>query len=248
MTSVFGSGITQRILLWDIEASKLEADFGHIFCIGYEWLGENKVHIISLDQFPRLKKHPADDRYVVEAFSKVLASADMQVTWFGTYFDIPYLQSRILQHGLKPLRPVPHVDGWYIARKKLKLHSNRLASVSAFLGLEDKTSILQGHWRDAAWGHRPSLKYVVDHCRQDIVVLRQAYLKLRPLVTTHPNLRLTDPVAPDSDGCPVCGSKKARRKNVYRIQRTKRSEQYQCGDCGAWFEAKGESVTGEGFR
>lgn len=246
--SIFEGGATPRVLLWDIEASKLEADFGHIFCIGYEWLGENKPKIITLTDFPRFKRHPADDRYVVEAFSKVLGEADAQVTWFGTYFDIPYLQSRLIQHGLKPLRPVPHIDGWAIARKKLKLHSNRLASVSAFLGLEEKTSILQGYWRDAAWGHRPSLKYVEEHCLQDIVVLRQAYLRLRPLLTTHPNLRLADPVSPDSDGCPVCGSKRIKHKNKYRILRTKRVEQFQCNNCGRWIENSGDPVVGEGYR
>jgi uncharacterized protein YprB with RNaseH-like and TPR domain len=81
-----------RILLWDIESTNLNADFGIILCIGWKWFGEKKVHILRIDESPRYEKDKGDDSYVVKEFAKVLDSADVQVTWYGKRFDEPMLR------------------------------------------------------------------------------------------------------------------------------------------------------------
>ena len=218
-----------RICLFDIECTNLNANFGYVLCVAWKWLGEKKIHLVSITDFDLFDSDCTNDRLVVREAAKEIAKADMWVTWYGQRFDVPYLQTKLLQHGMKPLPPIPHVDGWRIARYKMKLHSNRLASVSDFLGIEEKTPLKGPTWIKAAAGHKHSIKYVERHCKQDVLVLEQAYEALRPLCTTHPNMSL----ATDRQSCPVCSTGKLIKRG-FTIARTRKYQRWQCTDCGAW--------------
>lgn len=220
-----------KIKLWDLECSNLNADFGIVLCGGVKVYGEKKPEVISISDFKSFKKDPTDDKELVQAIADNISDADVWVTWYGSRFDKPYLNSRLLYHRLKPLPPVPHIDGWRVARNNLKIHSNRLASVSEFLGLANKTPIVQSKWVRALAGHKPSLQYIIEHCRQDIVVLEEAYEILRPLVAMHPSMRLIDNLP---TGCPVCGSEKTHRRGTY-VALTRTYQRFQCQQCGTWF-------------
>jgi len=226
-----------RILLWDIECTHLKADFGVILMIGFKFLEEEEVHIIQINDFPLWQKDRTDDREVVKAFIEVMKTADIQVTWFGTYFDIPYLQSRALAGGMMgPIPQIPHVDGWWIAKKKLCLTSNRMANVQKFLNLpESKTPVSGREWRRAGAGHEDALEYIRDHCKKDIVILEDAYRTLRPLLPTHPNYNV---IKETLYRCPVCGSSNLIKAG-FRITRTTKWQRFKCKekDCGAYSSA-----------
>ena len=229
-----------RIILWDLETTNLNADFGYIICGAYKVLGEKPVTLISIRN--NHSNGVTNDKKVVEKLKKDLSSADMWVTWFGTYFDIPFLQSRLLYHGLSPMPPVPHVDGWYIAKKKLHIHSNRLASVSSFLGIEEKTKLDGPLWIAASAGDAKAQRYVEEHCVQDVKVLEQAYNRLKALTTTHPNVNLM--LNMSGLRCPVCSSTDLK-KGGFRHMRTGRVQRYQCGKCHAWSQGKPMSANVE---
>lgn len=206
---------------------------------------DDKVSVYSITDYKLFRKNCTDDKILVKKLADELSKADIWVTWYGTYFDVPYLNSRLLYHGLDPLPPVPHVDGWRIARNRLKLHSNRLASVSAFLGLDDKTQLLQDQWRKAAAGYRDAIKYVKEHCAKDVVVLEQAYNKLKTLSSDHPNVSLI----PRNDGttvpgCSTCGKPNGWIRRGYSIARTSRRQRFQCKFCGHWGLGKAERIKG----
>lgn len=223
-----------KIVLWDLETTNLNANFGYLLCFGWKILGEKKTNAISITEFPQFKKDPTNDRSLVKAAYSELANADAWVTWYGSRFDVPYLSSRLLYHKLPFLPPVPHIDGWWIARKHLRLNSNRLASVSSFLDIEEKTPLDGPTWIRAAAGHEKSIKYVVEHCLQDVVVLEEAYLRIRPLMRTHPNLNV---ISEEANVCPTCGSKKLQKRGV-SITRVATRQRYMCNACGAWSKGK----------
>lgn len=233
-----------KILFWDLETTDLNADFGTILCAGWKFSGESKPSLISIRDYPdALEKDPTNDYHVVKAFYKVLAKADMWVTWFGEYFDIRMMNSKLAEYKLPPLPPVAHVDGWRIAKYRMRLTSNRLANVSAFLDLEDKTPVKGKVWRRARTGHGPSIKYVEDHCLQDIVVLEQAYERLKPFTIAHPNVGL---IVGDTSACPVCGKKGGLQKQGKRVTRARVYQRYQCQKCGAWVRSRtGEKLNVE---
>jgi uncharacterized protein YprB with RNaseH-like and TPR domain len=227
-----------KILIWDIESTGLNADFGVMLCIGYKWYGQKKVHIIGIDDdkknvCTKCKTHNGDDTSVAERFYPILEQADMQVSWYGKKFDEPLLRSRwLFNKGFGNIPPVFHVDLWETARKELKLSSNRLASVQSFLGLEDsKTAIDRQIWNRAGRGELAPLKYIKEHCRKDVLVLEQAYERLRPIIRVNrPNMRV---IMGKDYACPTCGSGRLHRRGPRYTLNTKYYRFY-CVNCGSW--------------
>lgn len=224
-----------NIMHWDLESSSLFGDVGILLCAGYK-LTNKAPKILSVRDYPKsFSNGRITDKYLVKDFYEVLTdpSVHMWSTYFGLGFDVPMFNTRLLEFGLPPLPKFPHCDSWRIAKKKLKLHNNRLASVSAFVGVEEKTPLKLSIWRDAGQGNRPSIKYVEDHCRQDVVVLEQAYEKIKPFadMTIHPNLAN---ITGEFDGCPRCTSIKVQRRGL-EVTSKQRFQRFQCMECGAWF-------------
>lgn len=224
-----------KILLWDLECSNLSANFGHIICGGIKELGsKNPVKLYSITDSKQWKPSRPSDKNLVKDIRDHLSTGDMFVTWYGGRFDIPFLNTRLLLHGYAPLPPIPHVDGWRVAKDRLRLNSNRLASVSAFLGLQDKTPLLGPTWQYAAAGDPESIRYVKKHCARDVLVLEEAYKRILPLISNHPNLTLTDAAIKKSGReCPKCGAAKLQARGV-SVTRTKTVQRYQCQECGGW--------------
>ena len=227
-----------KILQWDIEATQLDADMGFMVSFGWKMYGERWPHAISIHKTTQWANDPTNDEGLVRQAVDILSNADIWVTWYGARFDVPFVDSRLIVHALPPLPPVPHIDLWRIAKYQLKLTSNRLANVSEFLGLEEKTPLTKRIWTRAASGHRGSLEYVAQHCRQDCEVLGQVYERLRPLAHAHPNLALL--IDEPTDGkpaptyCPICGAKDRMVYGRERISRVSRIQLYQCRACGGW--------------
>lgn len=220
-----------RLLAWDLECSSLNADYGIILCVGFKYIGTGRVEVISIADFPLFERDPSNDRELCKAISKRLMESDGWVTWFGTYFDIPFINSRLLYHRL-PTIPAnhPHVDGWRTAKNRLKLRNNRLNTVQDFLGLSVEKDAVKGPiWVRALTGDPRALRYVINHCRKDVLVLEEAYERLRPLIVDHPNMNLIG-----KDGhCPTCGSKRLQARG-YQVAKTRRYQRYHCQKCGAW--------------
>lgn len=224
------------MILFDIEASQLKADFGRMLAFGWKELGKGKKATVKtvMDFQRRFKKDPTDDKELVKYAREVLEDADLWITWYGTYFDVPFINTRLLAHGLSPLPPTAHTDGWKIARFGLKLHSNRLASVSEFLGLEEKTPLKQQVWTRATAGHPSSIRYVGQHCAQDVIVLEQAYNRIKTF-----NKQVVNRVSDDTTRhrCPHCASTNLQIRGWSLSYKSKR-RRFQCMDCGGWGSGK----------
>jgi uncharacterized protein YprB with RNaseH-like and TPR domain len=221
------------ILLFDIEATSLNADFGIMLAFGYKWLGQPRATVLSLLDYatPCLccKRYKTDsDTDLVEDACRVLSDASMWVTWYGTGYDQKFINSRIVESGLDLLPPVPHVDLYYVAKHKLKLSSNRLASVQDFLQLPvAKTPLTRSLWRHAEAGVGRALRYVVDHCEKDVDVLEAAYYKLRGFVRQHPRIAGYGP-------CRVCGSERLQKRGIVITALKNEKQRIQCQSCGSW--------------
>ena len=219
-----------RILAWDIEASSLVADFGIVFCVGFKEVGTGKPEVMSLLDYDE-KDVIRAEKLLLKDVSKRLLESDVWLTHFGTWFDVPFVNTRLIYHKLPILPPnYSHIDTWKISRNRLKLQNNRLMSIQNFLGTKDeKNAIKPLMWVRALGGHTPSMKYIVNHCRRDVLVLEEAYERLKPLVIDHPNRGLVD----GRGGCFVCGKKKLQKRG-FHITRTRRYQRFQCVSCGAW--------------
>lgn len=221
-----------KVLFFDIESTNLNATFGTILCIGYKWLGNPKVHVPTILDYS--KNNFLDDKGLVKSFAEVYNQADYSCGHYASRFDVPMIQSKLIKYGLPPLAPIPLIDTWRVSRDNFKLHSNRLATIQEFLGVEHaKTAINFDDWLQAAHGNKKALKQVVEHCRLDVLVLEEVFLKLRPLIKNEPSRRLFV----DGDGCIACGSKNLQRRG-YTVTKTRKYERLQCQTCGKWQKNK----------
>lgn len=240
-----GSG-ANKIKPWDIEATNLSANFGYILCIGIKNLGEKNTRCYSVDDYPLYKKDPTNDSALLEDAAKDLADSGAWVTWYGGGFDVPFVQTRLLYHGMKPLPMIPHIDGWRIAKYKMKLNSNRLATVSSFLDIEEKTPLNGPIWIKASAGDNKALQYIKEHCVQDVIVLEQAFNRIKPLMSNSPNLSLLKSLESRGDGvqlCPICASPDLQMRGR-SITATGSRQRFQCKDCGGWSRGRVERVKG----
>jgi len=219
-----------RVILWDLETTNLKGNFGYILAGAWKVLGEKKVHCISITDSKTFEKDPTNDKHLCKELLKSLEGADIWVAHFGKWFDRPMMNTRLLGHGLPPLPPVPLVDTWKVAKDNLRLNSNRLATIASWAGVEEKTALSGPIWIKAMAGHKPSIKYVVSHCKQDVIVLEQVYEKIKCLSTTHPNVNILED-RPDS--CPICGGGPLHKRGK-TITRVSWKQRFQCRDCGGW--------------
>lgn len=228
-----------RVLFFDIETTGLKADFDHLLCCGFKFMDEKKPFVITIQDYP--SKKPWDDSKLVKEIHKIINSADVIVSYYGRRFDIPFINSRLIAADSSKFLAIPdsaHVDLWQTARYKLKLHSNRLASIVEFLALHNQKTPVKGrHWMEARYGDRDALKYIVDHCAADVLALEEAYILLRPLISKHPRMRVGGDGIPS---CPNCGSQSVQSRGYNVMAGALRKRRLNCQGCGHWFQGKAE--------
>ena len=221
-----------NILFLDIEASDLAADIGHILSIGYKWNFEKKAHVLDILRYPG--KTLNDDSKLLEVFRAVYNKADMVIHHFGTYYDVPFLQTRLLINKQKPYPNIQQVDTWAIAKKKMRFGSNRLERILEVLGCPfSKSPVKLSIWADARLGDKKAIAYVVKHNLADVLVLEWVYNKIKALYSSHPR------VIPDKKLCGICGKGKLVSNGI-RPTLKKVYRRLSCDKCGA--TEKGEIV------
>lgn len=231
--------MTAKICFWDLETSNLNANFGFLLSFGWKFQGEKKAQVISIADYPLYKKDPTNDKMLIKDAADILRESDIIVGHYSSRFDYPFIQTRLLYHGLEPLPPIPHIDTWRVARYGMKLNSNRLDTLARFLEVENqKTAVAGPHWVKAMAGDKKALRYIIEHNRLDVLVLEQVYNKIRALITNHPNVNI---VSEKGDACPVCGLQKLQRRG-YSIARTARTPKFFCTGCKAWSKGKPERI------
>ena len=169
-----------RAVILDIETSSLEADAGVV--VGAGLMGENG----RADYFP--VRRTDEEKGVLVKLVERLGEFGLVVTWNGRFFDIPFLTTRLLSHGLDP-RPIAskrHVDLNEVAKNRLKLTFTYLDHVCGFFGIEKKRETMGMDvprlYVRALEGDRRALGTIREHCLDDLQATRKIYLRLKPLL------------------------------------------------------------------
>lgn len=169
----------KRIGFFDIETTNLSANIGMILCASVKERGGPTKTFVC-----KKKRGLLSDEDTVDEIREELTTYDFICTYYGTKFDIPYLNTRLLIADKPLLDAFRHVDMYYTARYKLKLHSNRLQVVQESLleGKTEKTKLIGPIWQKAAMGDKESLEYIVEHCEADVQVLEDVFDTLKMFV------------------------------------------------------------------
>src|SRR5439155_10281199 len=93
-----------KIVILDIETTSLEGDAGVL-------VGAGLMSEAGRGEYLEARR-TSDEKPVLSKLSKRLESYDVLVTWNGRSFDIPFLTTRLMKHGLDPrsIFPNAHFD------------------------------------------------------------------------------------------------------------------------------------------
>jgi uncharacterized protein YprB with RNaseH-like and TPR domain len=217
--------MASRILLYDIETTDLDSDWGTLLCVGYKWLGDKNPTILSILDYPG--ESIIDDQNLVKAFNKVLAEAEMVITYFGKGFDQPWMIGKFLEYRLQALPNVPHVDLFFTAKSNLHVSRKSLDNLVSYFQLGKKYWVTHRDWKLAKAGDEHAIKEVIKHCYVDVNLTEKLYTLLRPYIRLHPRIAGWLP-------CRYCGSTKLQRRG-YAMTITKgRRIRIQCQSCSGW--------------
>lgn len=145
-----------------------------IICVGWKAQGAREVKRLTWD-----KKQ--DDRQLLIDLMKDIEDADEVITHFGKGFDLPWLRTRILLHGLNPMPLFKIVDTKEWASKNFYFNSNKLDYIASVLGFGHKTKTEYQWWVDILMKNcRATLAKMVDYCCRDVRLLEKVWEKLHP--------------------------------------------------------------------
>lgn len=197
-----------------------------------KWEGQKAVHSDSLTPEEAVGE---DDSRIVESLSQLVAKADIVVAHNGDRFDLPVLNTRLLELRLDPLPPVKSVDTLKVAKRAFKFTYNRLSYLADFLGHESKHAMTFEDWRQAVKGDLKALRKMKKYCAQDVLVLENVWNDLKPYAKGLP--RRVDAVREMQKVCPSCGSPELEPAGWHRTNASNFAR-YKCGDCGRYARSR----------
>jgi hypothetical protein len=169
-----------KVCFLDIETSSLDAESGVIVGVGI-MDDDGNLHYNGADS---LKAEKA----LIKASMKTLANYDLIITWNGESYDVPYLITRALKHGVSvdPLFKAKRIDLREVAKRVLKLHHHSLDHVCRFLGVK-KDATLTGADMPMLYlrvleGDKKASKAIKRHCHDDLRAIRQVFNKMKKVV------------------------------------------------------------------
>src|ERR1017187_3507716 len=235
-----------KLLAFDLETSRLDANRGFIICAVARWVGDDKFHTFRIDEATGYGKSPRsffNDSHIVAGLIPLVEDADAVLAYYGSGFDVPYLNTRAIANRLSPPVPFTVVDPWKTARSRLKLERNSMAAVAELFDTpHQKEHIPWPEWQRAQFGDSLAIDKLVKYCTQDVRVFEDIYYDIRPLITDHPYLGAPAVGGDFTHRCPACGSLKSRSIGT---RHTKCFRVYRriCCECRTSFIAKRQKIS-----
>lgn len=237
-----------KILLFDLEMAPMKAyvwdrweqnisleqtiSETFILCYSAKWLYSDTVFSDKL--LPGEIKTGYDYK-LVNALWYLLNEADIVIAYNGIKADIPWLYSRFLVYGMPPVKPFITIDPYRTVKQKFGFSSNKMDAVAGYLGLSRKLPTSFSLWRRCMEGYMNAILEMQEYNIQDVKVLEEVYLKLRPWIKNHPNI---DNFIED-DVCPFCGKKHHTLiENKYYYTSVNKYPLYRCNECGGVFRGR----------
>jgi hypothetical protein len=234
-----------KVLILDIETAPISAYVWGIwnqnvhlpqiktdwFCLTWaaKWLFEDKVYSGKLKPEEVVNQ---DDKRIMEGIWKLVNEADIVIAHNAEKFDIPRLNSRFILNGLNPPLPYQVIDTLRHIRRQFGFTSNKLDYVNKLLNLERKKETSFELWDNCMKGDRKALKEMEDYNVQDVRILEETYLQIRPWIKPHPNMGLFI-LDETEQRCPSCGSNELEAQGKCYNTSANIYELFRCGNCNS---------------
>lgn len=224
-----------RGYVWDvwnqnIQPSQIISDW---FCFTWaaKWLFEKKVYSARLSGKEAIKQ---DDKRIIGGIWHLLNEADVVIAHNGDKFDIPRINTRFIKNNFHPPAPYQSIDTLKTIRKQFAFAHNKLDFVNQILNLpRKKKNDGQELWNKCYLGDEKSLREMEKYNVQDVRILEDTYLRIRPWIKPHPNCGLFI-LDEKNFRCPSCGSANLVDLNKMYYTTVNAYEQFRCNDCNAY--------------
>ena len=232
-----------KILLFDIETSPINAlvwgiweqninieailQDWHLVSWSAKWLFDDGI--IS-DVLTSKEAINHDDERIAKSIWELLNQADITVAHNGDKFDHKMLNTRFLVHNLPPLSHYKSIDTLVVAKSSFRFTSNSLAYINQYLGIPEKTKTTFDLWKRAFFGEEEALEIMKTYNENDVFILEELFLKLRPYIKNFPNMNLY--TEENTTVCRNCGSKNLTWSGYYYTN-VNRYRGWRCNSCGA---------------
>lgn len=210
---------------------------GGMMCAAYKWYGDPEVHFMVSREYINDPVSAESEAHLHDALDR----ADAVITYNGKKFDIPRINTELIEGGWWPPSPYAHIDLYQTIRKVFGFPSMKLDYVSGRL-LDSHKVTHQGHdlWVACMNKDPEAWALMEKYNKHDVVLTEQLYDKLKPWIPGHPNVLLYEEL-PGQIACPTCGSDHFQRRGTRQLA-TGVYQQYQCRECWTWFrEVKRQS-------
>ena len=205
-----------------------------IICISYKWENEDKVQTLVWDK-------DKDDGKMIKKFIKVMNSADEIIAHNGDRFDLKWIRSRALTHGINSVPRWASFDTLKSVRANIQLPSNRLGDIGRYFGLSEKIKTDPDLWKNIVFGDSSRMQEMIDYCEQDVILLEQVYQKVKGVVPLKTHVGVTG--MREKWSCPACGSQKVVVKSHTNCTSATgvRKHQMHCKEkeCGRYYHISG---------
>jgi len=248
-----------KILLFDIETSTVWARLwgirkqhvGHYqviegkewFTISWSamWLHDGKIMSDCVTPKQALMRN---DESVLMGIWNLINEADITIAHNAKRFDVRKLNGRFVILDLPKPGSFEIIDTLIQAQKQFAFTSHKLDYLNTLFSLRKKDPTDFDLWIKCEEGDQESLDYMLQYNQSDVIALKELYLKIRPWMTSHPNLALY--VDDEEKMCTVCMSKRLTREGSYHTVASSFPE-FRCNDCTSLVRSR-FSETSKGKR
>jgi len=199
-----------------------------------KWLGSPEM---MSDRLTSEEAVLEDDERIVMSLWKLLDEADVVIAHNALAFDIPNINTRSIKYNLDPPNPFKIIDTLRVAQSQFGFTHNSLDALAHFFNMDGKIGTDFSLWKRCIFGEDDALREMETYNRQDVAVLENVYIKLRPYIKGHPNFDLY--IDEEKSVCPSCGSSDiTRQDNKYFYTQAVKYNTYRCHNCGTVSRSK----------
>jgi uncharacterized protein YprB with RNaseH-like and TPR domain len=184
-----------------------------------------------------------DDAAMIEKFIKVLESADEICGHNADSFDLKWIRTRAIKHGLSMSPKFVSFDTWREAKRLFRFDSGSLDYITRYLGVSRKLDTGGASlWTEVCFDksakvRNAALKRMVKYCDGDVVAQGEVFAKMKPYLVSKTN------AATFRSSCPECDSDNVHIAKRRTTAAGSRQIQFQCQEegCGRYHQVP-ESV------
>jgi uncharacterized protein YprB with RNaseH-like and TPR domain len=166
----------------------------------------------------------------VKKLVPILESADQLCGHNSDSFDLKWVRTRAIKHGIPMSPDFVTYDTWREAKRLFRFDSGSLDYITKYLDVAQKQDTGgAGLWVDVVFKKdKKALKKMVSYCDDDVRAQAAVFARMKPYLKSKQNF------ADYISDCPECGSENTTVSKRRKTAQGARKIQFVCAECGRY--------------